>query len=129
MASRKKVATCKGVRKDGKPCKGKGYEDGYCKHHIHQKPKKEIKKSRAKSIKAYREYLKSPEWAVKRQIVLSVLGETCKLCGKSATTVHHNTYKTLFEENILKDLTVLCSSCHAKYHKKGNYRGNKTRRR
>lgn len=127
MASHKKVATCKGVKKDGNPCKGKGYENGYCKHHIHQNPKRNVKKTYTKKTDAYLEYLKSPEWAVKRQIVLNVLGETCKLCGNFATTVHHNTYKTLYNENILKDLTVLCSSCHAKYHKKGNYRGNKTR--
>jgi len=129
MASRKKVAYCKGIKKDGDPCRGRGYDDGYCKHHAHQNPKRNVKKSYEKKTDKYRAYLKSPEWAVKRQIVLSVLGETCKLCGKPATTVHHNTYKTLYNENILKDLTVLCSGCHAKYHKKGNYRGNKTRRR
>lgn len=125
----KKKVKCKGIRTDGEPCNAIALKNGYCRSHKEQSPDFPVKKSLKEQQEDYHNYLKSPEWAVKRKIVLSVLGETCKLCGKKATTIHHNTYRTLYKENLLKDLTVLCPDCHAWYHGKGKYDGNKTRRK
>jgi len=108
---------CKGTTKEGKKCKitRNLSVDGYCKYHQYQ-----LKAKGKKSGKnEYQKYMASPEWKLKRSIVLSVLGKTCKLCGGYGSTVHHNTYARLYNEDLLKDLTVLCKGCHSRFHRKG----------
>ncbi len=106
------MARCKGIKKNRHRCRitrDLNFE-GYCKYH-----EKQSKSSKDK----YTKYMNSKEWQTKRETVLSILGKTCKLCGRSGVSVHHNTYERLYREDLLKDLTVLCSGCHKKYHKKG----------
>ena len=107
------MTRCKGITKAGKRCKIDIdlSPDGYCKYHQWQSKGESAKKK-------YDTYMRSPEWKMKRAIVLSVLGETCKLCGRKGTSVHHNTYERLYHEDLLKDLTVLCRNCHRKFHRK-----------
>ena len=103
---------CKGITKAGKKCKIEIdlSPDGYCKYHQYQSTGEDHKKK-------YTEYMNSAEWKAKRAIVLGILGETCKLCGRPAKTVHHNTYERLYHEDLLKDLTVLCKACHKRFHR------------
>ena len=65
----------------------------------------------------YQEYLKSNQWKRKRQEVFRYYGKSCCLCGSRENLhVHHRRYDNLGHEP-MEDLCVLCSSCHAKYHK------------
>lgn len=107
------MARCKGKTKVGRRCKITLdiSPEGYCKYHQYQATEKDGRNK-------YEKYLKSDVWKVKRAIVLGVLGETCKLCGRRGTSVHHNTYDRLYHEDLLRDLTVLCSRCHKNWHKK-----------
>lgn len=64
----------------------------------------------------YDEYLKSPEWKSKRKKVLKRANGTCEGCGeRSATQVHHLTYKHVREE-FLFELVAICDACHNKIH-------------
>ncbi|MYF56073.1 HNH endonuclease [Candidatus Poribacteria bacterium] len=63
----------------------------------------------------YRVYLNSKEWKAKRRKVLKMAGYRCRKCGATATEVHHETYKRIFNEKIT-DLTALCSGCHRRIH-------------
>ncbi len=66
--------------------------------------------------KEYDVYLNSAEWEKKRKEAIE-LYESCVLCAsKNALNVHHRTYANFKNESITKDLIVLCSRCHAKYH-------------
>jgi hypothetical protein len=51
----------------------------------------------------------------------------CKLCGRyrnekdwsvkrAGLLVHHVHYKTLFNEDVTRDITVLCKRCHLRQH-------------
>ena len=65
----------------------------------------------------YHEYLKSPDWQMKRIQALAHYGNSCTLCGSTESlNVHHRNYDNLGYEDICKDLTVLCSDCHSKHH-------------
>lgn len=64
----------------------------------------------------YIEYLKSSEWRDKRKKVLSKCNH-CRLCWtKKVLQIHHLHYKTLFNENLDKDVVVLCKFCHEFIH-------------
>ena len=65
----------------------------------------------------YREtYLKSYEWSVIRQKVLTRSGGLCEGCGfERATEVHHLTYERVGKE-MLFDLVAVCRGCHGKIH-------------
>lgn len=68
----------------------------------------------------YDEYLKTPEWAAKREQALERDGRHCRLCNTSDNLqVHHRTYLRRGNED-LNDLTTLCKSCHEHFHKKVN---------
>jgi 5-methylcytosine-specific restriction endonuclease McrA len=72
------------------------------------------------SLKAmpYAEYLQSDHWKHMREIALRKAGVQCQLCTSSdRLEVHHKTYERLGEEAI-SDITVLCRSCHSKFHDK-----------
>ena len=48
--------------------------------------------------------------------------KTCVLCGfdgsaKNKLVVHHRHYRSLFGEDPLRDVTLLCSRCHGKHHR------------
>lgn len=69
---------------------------------------------------AYKEYLKSPEWARLRIEVFKRDRYTCQHCGDpiDATTghCHHITYRRLRHERI-GDLLTLCRHCHRREHR------------
>lgn len=66
----------------------------------------------------YDVYLQTPHWKSTRQLALQYAGYRCQLCdAKGHLNVHHRTYDRLAEERV-SDLTVLCRSCHAKFHDK-----------
>lgn len=66
-------------------------------------------------------YLQSQKWKEKRQLVLQRDNYTCKSCGiKHSLEVHHVRYDNLGNEPI-RDLVVLCSSCHNRLHEKLGY--------
>ena len=65
----------------------------------------------------------NPLWLSKKEIVLKRDGYKCKICGSTATEVHHIDYKDE-NGNYVKDeiwlspfshLISLCSECHAKF--------------
>lgn len=65
----------------------------------------------------YAAYLQSDHWRSLRRWALERAGARCQLCNTSEETlhVHHRTYERLGAE-LPQDLTVLCASCHAKFH-------------
>ena len=73
------------------------------------RPKKETDKD------SYKRYLASDEWKAKRNTILKMAGYRCRICGKRATQVHHETYRRVFNEK-LTDLTALCNLCHQRKH-------------
>lgn len=49
--------------------------------------------------------------------------KTCVMCGFNGSVnnklvVHHRHYRTLFREDPLRDVTLLCSRCHSKHHRR-----------
>jgi hypothetical protein len=66
---------------------------------------------------AYRAYLRSPEWAIRRQAALERAGGRCQLdrTHEGPVDVHHNTYDRRGDE-APEDLIVLCRECHARHH-------------
>ena len=66
----------------------------------------------------YEEYLKTPEWAQKREQALERDGYCCRVCNSGKNlNVHHRTYARRGNED-LNDLTTLCQSCHEYFHEK-----------
>lgn len=64
----------------------------------------------------YAEYLKSPEWAERRKLVMQRAAGICEGCRKHpATEVDHLTYKHVTRE-FLFELVAICGGCHARYH-------------
>lgn len=60
----------------------------------------------------YGQYLRSPEWAVKRQKILVRCKGVCEGCAEArATVVHHLTYEHVGRE-LLFELVGLCKPCH-----------------
>ena len=77
--------------------------------------------------KAYKDYLKSARWQVKRQQVFAFYGKRCYACYKRAKVlhVHHLTYARLGREN-MRDLIPLCVPCHkevTRIYKRNRRRG------
>lgn len=82
--------------------------------------------------KKYREYLDSPVWERKREIVkiramrprlkdgICVFVPTCEAegCENEVEHIHHTTYDNVGKEE-LKDLKALCRECHGKSHIRG----------
>ena len=64
----------------------------------------------------YREYLKSPEWKLKREKVLKRAKNICEGCAEeTAIEVHHISYANIGDE-LLFQLVALCEDCHRKAH-------------
>lgn len=67
----------------------------------------------------YKEYLRSPEWHEKKELIIRRCGGICEGCGKNyVKEIHHLTYKNVGKE-FLFELVGLCLSCHKKYHEGG----------
>lgn len=66
----------------------------------------------------YKEYLQTFHWKRLRTKKLEEYSSRCQLCNSSSyIQVHHRTYENLGNE-LLDDLTILCSNCHKKFHNK-----------
>lgn len=66
----------------------------------------------------YQQYLQSAHWKQIRLQALDEAGHRCQLCNSpQQLNVHHRTYERRGEE-LLGDLTVLCRSCHSRFHQK-----------
>ncbi len=64
----------------------------------------------------YGEYLNSIEWQQRRSKVLKRANGICEGCGeRSATQVHHLTYKNVRQE-FLFELVAVCDPCHKRLH-------------
>jgi len=64
----------------------------------------------------YKDYLLSNDWQIVRRIALAHFGNKCQLCGSTQNlNVHHKNYDNIGNET-LDDLTLLCKSCHEKFH-------------
>lgn len=77
----------------------------------------------------YRAYLASPVWKAKRLEALAFYGCTCKRCGDHGTDVHHKTYRRVGGREKMRDLEILCRSCHEAHHATEKVTGRKTKRR
>ncbi len=65
----------------------------------------------------YSDYLKTEHWQELRLQVIRIY-RTCVLCNsdkRNDLRVHHRHYDTLGEEDIHRDLTLLCENCHNRY--------------
>ena len=67
-------------------------------------------------------YHKTDHFKSLKELAVDTYG-TCVACGRvpstTPPTVHHRHYKTLFCEDVLKDVCLLCNRCHRKVHGKG----------
>jgi 5-methylcytosine-specific restriction endonuclease McrA len=67
----------------------------------------------------YNQYLESPEWRSKRDLVLARDNNRCQArmdgCTRVADHVHHLTYNHLFNEPLF-ELVAVCRSCHNRLH-------------
>ena len=66
----------------------------------------------------YAEYLASEHWKRKRIEAHQRFGGECRACcSTDDLQVHHRHYETLGEENVIRDLLLLCSICHFGIHR------------
>lgn len=76
---------------------------------------KSTKPKSSKPYIPYNEYLQTEHWRTISKEYKDKYGK-CQLCGSTkGLNVHHNNYDCLFHETD-KDLIVLCSECHKKFH-------------
>lgn len=81
-----------------------------------RKAQTEAEQRRSEFFAWYDEYLKSPEWRQKRELVFRRAGGVCEGCGIApATEVHHQTYDHVGEE-FLWELVAICNPCHTRFH-------------
>lgn len=67
----------------------------------------------------YQEYLQTEEWKEKRRLAMLRADFRCQVCNsKGDLNTHHRTYERVGAER-MKDLTVLCDTCHEIFHKHG----------
>lgn len=69
----------------------------------------------------YKEYLQTEHWKSTRKYALQYYKYRCSLChaNKEELHVHHKTYQHRGQEFYhIKDLIVLCKTCHEKFHDK-----------
>lgn len=65
----------------------------------------------------YAEFMRSPEWAAKRERALERAGRRCTECGaEHRLHVHHKSYIRFGGREFDRDLTVLCEECHRAKH-------------
>jgi hypothetical protein len=72
---------------------------------------------------SYSEFLKSPEWALKKAEVKRRAKGLCERCGADATrcgATHHTTYKHGWDCDVAW-LALLCCDCHEFVHNKSTY--------
>lgn len=62
----------------------------------------------------YRQYMKSPAWARKREQAFNTYGKKCYACGstRGPLHIHHLTYDRFGGAELMADLRPLCQPCH-----------------
>jgi len=67
-------------------------------------------------------YYRTEWWSAQKARALASGGQKCRRCQKAVGTlhVHHlkSGYKRMFNEDLEKDLEVLCRNCHRREHHK-----------
>ena len=79
-----------------------------------------VTKAREAELKAmdYREYLQTPEWTQRTDIMKNWFGNRCQACYSDGVLhVHHRTDRRRGNEH-WTDLTVLCWECHQLIHER-----------
>ena len=72
-------------------------------------------RSKELAMMGYREYLRTQEWSEIRKFMRDTI-DHCAGCGSGLDLqVHHSNYPKRGSERTV-DLTVLCGSCHRKFH-------------
>lgn len=75
----------------------------------------------ALGFKSYKEYLTSEYWVKQKEKFYDLQEKPyhCGVCGDFPKTfnVHHRTYKRIGQENLVRDLVLLCRKCHKKVHR------------
>jgi len=67
-------------------------------------------------------YLKSDEWAHKRNLTLQRDNYSCRKCGSpNRLAIHHLSGYNLLPKEPISCLVTLCSKCHQKQHDKFGY--------
>jgi Fe-S cluster biogenesis protein NfuA len=80
--------------------------------HFHRQQER----ARQNGQRRYDQYLRSPEWAAKRDAVIRRSGGICEGCGmRRATQAHHESYDHLYDE-FLWELRAVCRECHERIH-------------
>ena len=105
---------CKALTKSGKSCNGGAIKgtDLCLSHTPHKVGVAKVGTDDGVTDVAYRRYLQSWQWKVKRMKRLKMDGMACVLCDSSdQLQVHHVTYDRLGFER-LSDLRTLCRDCH-----------------
>jgi 5-methylcytosine-specific restriction endonuclease McrA len=67
----------------------------------------------------YPEYLRTPEWAEKRQRALLRAGGRCQHCDSSDRLEVHHRHDRNRGAELDEDLAVLCHACHSHHHHRG----------
>lgn len=83
-----------------------------------QKELREIKFKIENEVRSedYQDYLSSPEWRERRQLVIDRCGGICEGCRKRMVDhVHHRTY-IHYRNEFLFELVGLCRQCHERIH-------------
>jgi 5-methylcytosine-specific restriction endonuclease McrA len=76
----------------------------------------ETERLRAQVRDEYQQYLRTPEWIAKRNLVLQREQRLCQGCRAApATEAHHTTYVHIGEE-FLFELVAVCRPCHDRFH-------------
>ena len=66
---------------------------------------------------AYRLYLASPDWRLKRDARLDIDGHKCTMCESYQDLhVHHVTYENVGDEIVRTELLTVCRDCHSLIH-------------
>lgn len=84
-----------------------------------ERNKERMMQDRAYKLKVmpYKEYLKTPEWAMTREACIERAGGKCQLCNSGGFMyVHHRSYESRGAEKDT-DLIALCRNCHERFHK------------
>ena len=70
---------------------------------------------RAPERKLQQKYQRTEHWKKLTELCIETY-RTCVLCGHNQQlVVHHRHYRSLFREDPLRDVALLCQRCHGKH--------------
>ena len=74
--------------------------------------------TKAPDTKDRQKYERTPHFQAMRDELIARYS-TCVLCGKPGTVPHHRRYgNALFQEDLHRDVILLCVRCHRRHHRK-----------